>query len=188
MPNYPYLDRSSTLRYIFYPGAIPPPVLRMPLNWPCLGRSRTFRFDAALPHHPQGPGSSSSTGNGEIAADYDDIAPFYTKRPKHRRCRLQRIRNEQRSPYIDRPCPRCPNSFPGDDGRTGKKGASESTVDHGEIPRKHLRNGGGSSASRHPWGLIIESGFTSVVRIIRHLGLPAEDKALKTSTKNVWKG
>jgi uncharacterized protein len=180
MPDYAALDRSSALRYIFYPRR---DSTRCPSN----------AFDLSVPveknvwiqtrfhaGHPRWPWIFLFHGNGEVVSDYDAIAPFYNQKglniavadyrgygmsggvptltdlahdaPVLVRAATKELakRGFQRSLWI-----------------MGRSLGSISALELASQPEDAIR------------GVIIESGFTSVVRIIRHLGMPAQDLPLE---------
>ena len=174
VPDYSALDQPSILMYVFYPrrSSASCPENAFDLSVPVGNHvSITCRFHVG---DRQWPWIVFFYGNEEIVSDYDEIAPFYNER------RLNLSVTDYRG-----------------------YGASEGVPTLTDLPRdaqaileaakrELIRRGFSNSlwimgrslgsisalelAYRYPdsiQGLIIESGFCSVVRIIRHLNIPA---------------
>ena len=180
MIDYSPLDRPSVLRFIFYPRKdfTPCPRNGFDLSIPVGDQvSISCRFYTG---HRDWPWVLFFHGNGEVMSDYDEISPLY-----HRR-KLNLVVADYR----------------GYGTSTGTPTLTDLIKDShvilreviAEISRRALcgnlfvmgRSLGSISAlelaHKHPdliKGLIVESGFPSVVRIIVHLGIPAPDVDLK---------
>jgi alpha-beta hydrolase superfamily lysophospholipase len=173
MPDYSVLDRPSILMYIFYPrkDSTPPPKNGFDLSVPVEDRvSITCRFHIG---DRQWPWILFFHGNGEVVSDYDEIAPFYHER------RLNLSVADYRGYGTSGGVPSLRN-LPGD-AQTLFEAARRELTGRGFDHRLWImgRSLGSISALelayRHPdsiQGLIIESGFCSVVRIIKLLGFP----------------
>ncbi len=174
MADYTQIDRSPLLSFLFYPRRDTTPCpegawdLLVPVE---KGISVACRFFAG---HPGWPWILFFHGNGEVASDYDEIAPFYHQ--KEINLAVADYRGYGAS-----------GGSPGfahlvRDGHLVFKAVRE------ELSRKGLKEGlwvmgrsmGSLSAvelayhySEEMKGLIVESGFASVTRLIKHLNLPA---------------
>ena len=180
MADYSLIDRSPALEYIFYPRGdfteCPENAfdLSVPVEDDVSVLCRFYEGDAKWPwilfFH----------GNGEVVSDYDEVAPLYNKK------RLNIVVADYRGYGVS-------GGFPTLAALVGDAHILFRAVT-GELAvrgfRPHLwvmgRSLGSISAlelaSKHQEairGLIIESGFTSVVRIIKHLGIPVEDAPLE---------
>ncbi len=174
MIDYSPLDQPSILRFIFYP--------RKDFT-PCPGKAFDFSVSVGdqasiscrfYMGHQDWPWVLFFHGNGEVVSDYDEISPFYHQK------KLNLVVADYR----------------GYGASSGVPTLTDLVRDcHGilkeiiaELPRRDLRKDlwvmgrslGSISAlelaHQHQEvikGLIIESGFPSVVRIINHLGIPA---------------
>jgi alpha-beta hydrolase superfamily lysophospholipase len=174
MADYSQIDQSPLISFLFYPrrDTTPCPEGAFDLLVPVeKGISVACRFFAG---HPSWPWILFFHGNGEVASDYDEIAPFY----HHREINLA---------VADYRGYGASGGSPGftyliNDGHLVFKAVRE------ELSRKGLgedlwvmgRSMGSLSAvelaHRYPEemkGLIVESGFASVTRLIKHLNLPA---------------
>ena len=180
MIDYSPLDQPSILRYIFYPRKdfTPCPENAFDISVP-VGDQASISCRFYMGHH-QWPWILFFHGNGEVVSDYDEISPFYHQRKlnlvvadyrgygassgiptltdlvhdchvilKEIRDELSR-RNLQKDLWI--------------------MGRSLGSISALELAHKH------QDVIK---GLIIESGFPSVVRIITHLGIPAPGIDLK---------
>lgn len=175
MPNYSEIDQPSVLPYIFYPRDDHTP-------------GPGFAFDVSVPvdddvsivcrfykGNDGWPWIIYFHGNGEVVSDYDEIAPFYLK------YKLNLVVADYRgygastgTPTLAFIAHDAPILF---------------TAIRDELSRRNLRDvvwvmgrslGSISAlelATRYHddiRGLIVESGFPSVSRLITHLGIPAE--------------
>jgi alpha-beta hydrolase superfamily lysophospholipase len=175
MPDYALLDNTDTMMYIFYPrnDSTPCPKDAFDLAIPVDAQvSITCRFYA---RDPQGSWILFFHGNGEVVSDYDDIAPLYHQRG------LNLIVADYRGYGTSGGSPTLTHLV--QDSHVLIQGAREELARRGW--RKDLWIMGRSLGSissleltyhhqDHLRGLIIESGFPSVVSIIKHLGIPAE--------------
>jgi alpha-beta hydrolase superfamily lysophospholipase len=175
MADYSQIDRSSLIGFLFYP--------RQDFT-PCPQGA----FDLLVPVEP---GISISTrfyeknkgwpwilyfhGNGEVVSDYDDIAPLY-----HRK-NTNLVVADYRGYGLSGGSPSFSHLI--SDGRKVLEKVKVELAKRGF--RKDLwvmgRSMGSVAAldlayhfSDEVQGMIIESGFVSVTRLIKHLGLPAE--------------
>ncbi|MCX8117904.1 MAG: alpha/beta hydrolase [Desulfobacterota bacterium] len=174
MPDYTLLDHPLLLSFIFYPRkeVTPCPANGFDLMVP-VGPSVSVACRFYL-GRPEWPSILFFHGNGEVASDYDGTAFFYHQKgtnlivadyrgygastgtptltdlvsdaPKI----LEAVREELRKR----------NAHPG----LYVMGRSLGSISAIELAYRH------QDSFR---GMLIESGFTSVVRIIRHLGIPA---------------
>jgi hypothetical protein len=180
MPDYSALDQSSAINYIFYPrrDSTPCPKNALDLAIPVKGDVMiSCRFHLG---DRQWPWILFFHGNGEVVSDYDEIAPFYHQR------NLNMVVADYRGygtsggiPTLTDLVRDAQTIFEGVQKELGEKGFVSSFWVMG-------RSLGSISALelgyRYPErikGLIIESGFCSVVRIITHLGIPATEMDLK---------
>ena len=179
MADYSEIDRSPLVSLLFYPRQDTTPCpegafdLLVPVNqW----ISVACRFYSG---HESWPWVLFFHGNGEVAGDYDEIAPLY-----HRQ-KINLAVADYRGYGASGGSPTFTHLF--EDGRRVFEAVRE------EIARKGMnrdlwvmgRSMGSLSAvdlaSHYPGqmnGMIVESGFASVTRLIRHLNLPARGLAL----------
>ncbi len=180
MPVYSAIDRSPAIQHIFYPRE---DATECPENGFDLsvqveeGVSIHCRFYVG---HSQWPCILFFHGNGEVVGDYDEIAPFYNQKG------LNLVVADYRGYGMSGGVPTLTDLV--HDAHVLFKAVTE------ELAKRRFGNqlwvmgrslGSISAldlASKHQEsirGLIIDSGFTSVVRIIRHLGIPADAIPLK---------
>jgi uncharacterized protein len=174
MIDYSLLDQPSLLSYLFYPRKDfnPCPENAFDLSVPVGGGvSISCRFYLG---HPQWPWILFFHGNGEVGSDYDEISPLYHQK------RLNLVVADYRGYGVSSGIPTLTDLVR--DCHAIFREVLE------ELSRKNLRRDlwvmgrslGSISAlelghkrQEAIQGLIIESGFPSVVRIITHLGIPA---------------
>ena len=180
MADYALLDNSDTLMYIFYPRKYSTPCpehafdLAIPVGSQISITCRFYEGDRRWPwilyFH----------GNGEVVSEYDVIAPLY-----HRNA-LNLAVADYRGYGTSGGVPTLTDLIR--DAHTLFKGMKEELSRRGA--RQDLwvmgRSLGSISALELAYsypdqlrGLIIESGFPSVVSIIEHLGIPAEGVDLR---------
>ncbi len=178
--DYSQIDQPFFLQFIFYPRRDFTPCpenafdLMVTVEDPILISSRFYLG------HPQWPWILFFHGNGEVVSDYDGIAPFY------HRIGLNLVVSDYRgyglsqgSPTLTHLVRDCHFIF---------HGVKE------ELSRRNLqgdlwvmgRSLGSISAIELAYhhqdsmkGLILESGFPSVVRLMHHFGMPAFGTDLK---------
>ena len=180
MIDYSQVDHSPLLQYIFYPRKESTPCPQNAFDLSVMvgeGISISCRFYIA---HHQGPWILFFHGNGEVVSDYDEISPLYHQK------NINLIVADYRG--------------------YGASGGVPTLTDvvqdshaifkeiKAELSRKNLRTDlwvmGRSLGSvcalelafHHQEalrGLILESGFPSVVRIMVHLGVPAHGMGLE---------
>jgi alpha-beta hydrolase superfamily lysophospholipase len=176
MVDYSAIDRPELLVYVFYPRDEKSPCpryafdLSVPVEDGVSVACRFFEGDKAWPwilyFH----------GNGEVVSDYDEIAPIYFKR------KLNLVVADYR----------------GYGASTGEPTFGAMVHDAPVIFRAVREELAGRGFNGKPWvmgrslgsisalelasqlpdeipGLIIESGFISVVRVMRHLDVPVDD-------------
>ncbi len=175
MPDYSLIDQPSTLTYIFYPREdfTPCPENAFDLLVPADDRvSIHCRFHVG---NQKWPWILFFHGNGEVVGDYDEIAPLYHQKGINLVVADYRgYGNSNGVPTLTNLAQDAHAIF-----REIKKELSERGL------RSDLwimgRSLGSLSAFELAYryqdairGLIIESGFPSVVRIIVHLGVPAQ--------------
>ncbi len=175
MPDYTAIDNSSALGYIFYPrdysSACP-----------------FFAFDVMVPAGDevtlscrffQGdrdwPWVLLFHGNGEVVSDYDEISPFYFKR------KINLVVTDYRGYGKSGGTPTITDMLR--DAHTVYKAVKEELGTRGLNNKLWImgRSLGSLSAlelanhyQENIPGMIIESGFLSIVRILRHLDVPTE--------------
>jgi len=181
MIDYSQIDQPSILRYIFYPRGDVTfcPDNAFDLSVPVEADvSISCRFYAG---HEKWPWILFFHGNGEVVSDYDGIAPLYLQR------KLNLVVADYRgygandgSPTLTALIQDAHKIFQKVREELSKRnfrddlwvmGRSLGSISVLELAHEH------QDAVR---GLIIESGFSSVVRIITHLGIPAHGIALKS--------
>lgn len=173
MIDYARIDSPDLLQYIFYPR---PDFATPPDN--SLDFSVTVEPDVDVgcrfyQGNPSWPSLLFFHGNGEVASDYDDMAPLYLERE------INLIVADYRgygrsggSPTLTGIARDCHPILARTYELLGEKGFSRSLIimgrSLGSISALEL-------ASAHPGlikGAIIESGFTCILSIVFHLGLP----------------
>lgn len=174
MPNYSEIDQPSILAYVFYPRDD---------HTPCPG----YAFDISVPvdddvsivcrfykGNDGWPWIIYFHGNGEVVSDYDEIAPFYFK------YKLNLVVADYRGygsstgtptlAFIAHDAPILFTTIRDELARRGLKndvwimGRSLGSISALELAAHHQDN---------IRGLIIESGFLSISRLIIHLNIPA---------------
>jgi len=174
MADYSQIDRSPLLSFLFYPrrDTTPCPEGAFDLLVPVEEKiSVACRF---YPRHPGWPWILFFHGNGEVASDYDEIAPLYHQQD------INLAVADYRGYGASGGSPGFTHLIR--DGHLVFKAVRE------ELSRKGLeeslwvmgRSMGSLSAVELAYhypekmkGLIVESGFASVTRLIKHLNLPA---------------
>jgi len=180
MPDYSFIDQPSTLMYIFYPR-----------KDSTLCPENAFDLLAPVDDHvsihcrfyignQKWPWILFFHGNGEVVSDYDEIAPLYHQR------RLNLIVADYRGYGESNGVPTLTDLV--QDAHAIFKEIKK------ELSKRELRRDlwimgrslGSISAFELAYryqdairGLIIESGFPSVVRIMMHLGIPIRDMNLE---------
>ena len=180
MPNYSLIDQPSTLMYIFYPR-----------EDSTLCPENAFDLLAPVDDHvsihcrfyignPKWPWILFFHGNGEVVSDYDEIAPLYHQR------RLNLVVADYRGYGNSNGVPTLTDLV--QDAHAILREIKK------ELSKRGLRSDlwimgrslGSISAFELAYryqdairGLIIESGFPSVVRIMMHLGVPIHDVNLE---------
>ena len=180
MPNYSLIDQPSTLMYIFYPR-----------EDSTLCPENAFDLLAPVDDHvsihcrfyignPKWPWILFFHGNGEVVSDYDEIAPVYHQR------RLNLVVADYRGYGNSNGVPTLTDLV--QDAHAILREIKK------ELSKRGLRSDlwimgrslGSVSAFELAYryqdairGLIIESGFPSVVRIIMHLGVPIHEVNLE---------
>jgi pimeloyl-ACP methyl ester carboxylesterase len=180
MIDYSALDQPSLLRFIFYP--------RKDLT-PCPGNAFDLSIEVGndvsvfcrfYMGHQEWPWILFFHGNGEVTSDYDDISPFYHQK------RINLVVADYRGYGASSGTPTLTDLIL--DAHTIFKEVRE------ELSRKKLqsdlwvmgRSLGSLSSLELAYhyqevmkGLIIESGFPSVVRIMAHLEIPLHGMGLE---------
>jgi uncharacterized protein len=172
--DYTLIDRSSLLNYLFYPRRDfrkPPPGafdLDVPVDPDVSISCRAF------PGQPEDPWILFFHGNGEVAGDYDGIAPYYNRQG------LSLLVADYRGYGASGGTPTFSALIR--DARAILKAFLAELPARGFIPNLWVmgRSLGSISALelayRYPKdlrGVIFESGFVSVVELVNHLGLPS---------------
>ncbi len=174
MADYSQIDRSALLSFLFYPRRdfTPCPEGAFDLLIPAEGEiSISCRFYA---RNKRWPWLLYFHGNGEVVSDYDEIAPFYHQRE------INLVVADYRGYGASGGSPNFTSLF--QDAHSILKGAQEELIRRGL--EKDLwvmgRSMGSLSAVELAYhypdrmkGIVIESGFASVTRLIRHLNLPS---------------
>jgi uncharacterized protein len=180
MIDYSPLDQPSILKFIFYPRKdfSPSPGNAFDLSVPVGDQdSISCRFYQG---HQRWPWILFFHGNGEVVSDYDEIAPFYHQKKLNlvvagyrgygASCGIPTLTN------LVRDCHTLLKEIVAElSGRALRSDLWVMGRSLGSISALEL-------AYRHQdviKGLLIESGFPSVVRIIAHLGIPAPGIDLK---------
>ncbi|MCX5802849.1 MAG: alpha/beta hydrolase [Proteobacteria bacterium] len=177
--NYLIIDQSSILRYVFYPRndyAVCPKnafdisvTVEDNVSILCRAYKGEDRLPWILYFH----------GNGEVVSDYDEIAPFYTERG------LNLVVADYRGYGMSEGIPTLTNIVR--DAHTIFKGIKKELTNRGYRDKLWImgRSLGSISALELAYhyqdnimGLIVESGFPSIVNILTHLGVPVYDTKL----------
>ena len=186
MIDYSLVDQSFLLQFIFYPRKdfTPCPANGFDLSV-LVGEGASISCRFYVGHH-EWPWILFFHGNGEVVSDYDEIAPFYHQK------KINFVVADYRGYGASTGVPTL--SDLAQDAHLIFKGVKE------ELARKNLRKDlwvmgrslGSISALELAYhyqeemrGLIIESGFPSVVRIMTHLGMPAHGMGLE-KIDQVW--
>jgi len=175
MADYTQIDRSPLLNFLFYPRphATPCPQGAFDLEVPVAPRVSIFcRFYGGV---EKGRWILYFHGNGEVVSDYDEIAPFYHAK------QLNLVVADYRGYGKSTGSPNFTHLLA--DAHLILKAVGEEMARRGGSPDLWVmgRSMGSLAAvelgCHHPdaiRGLVIESGFASVTRLIRHLRLPAQ--------------
>lgn len=180
MPDYSWIDESSLLMFVFYPRSDSTPC-------PPDGFDRFWTVDEDVSVHTRfyvgdrkWPWVLFFHGNGEVVSDYDQIAPLYHQR------RINLVVADYRGYGASGGKPSLTDLVK--DAHTLFKGVKEETSKtDGESGLWIMGRSLGSISAielayHYPSeirGLIIESGFSSVVRIMSHLGMPGQGIELR---------
>ena len=180
MIDYSSLDQPFLLQFIFYPREDFTPCPENAFDhsvWVGEGVSISCRF--YMGHH-EWPWILFFHGNGEVVSDYDEISPLYHQK------KINLVVADYRGYGASTGVPTLTGLV--QDAHTVFKEVRE------ELSRRNLRKDlwvmgrslGSISALELAYhhqeeikGLIIESGFPSVVRIMFHLGMPAHGMGLE---------
>jgi len=180
MIDYSSLDQPFLLQFIFYPRKDFTPCPRNGFDlsvWVGNGASISCRF--YMGHH-EWPWILFFHGNGEVVSDYDEISPLYHQK------KINLVVADYRGYGASTGVPTLTDLA--QDAHTVFKEVRE------ELSRRNLRKDlwvmgrslGSISAlelachhQEEIKGLIIESGFPSVVRIMFHLGIPTQGMGLE---------
>ena len=174
MTIYAVIDQSPLLDLLFYPRRdfTPPPEGAFDLFSPVdEGISIHIRFYL---QDKTNPWILFFHGNGEVVSDYDDIAPLYGQigvnlavadyrgyGASGGRATFTHLVHDARLLFGAVKKELSQKSFPGNLWSMGRSLGSISALELGYYYPDQIR------------GLIIESGFASVTRLIKHLGLPS---------------
>lgn len=180
MPDYSVIDQPSILKYIFYPRRDFTPCPENGFDLPVPVEDHVSIVCRFYIGRPEWPWILFFHGNGEVVSDYDEIASFYNKQG------LNIVVADYRGYGASEGVPTLTDlvqdahvifreirrelSEKGFRSDLWVMGRSLGSISALELAYEH------QDAIR---GLIIESGFSSVVRIIKHLGIPAHDVLLE---------
>ena len=170
---YSAIDQSSLLKYLFYPRRQHTKARDGAFDLAIKVEENVSIICRAYPARSSEPWILYFHGNGEVVSDYDQIAPFYNT------CGLNLLVADYRGYGASGGTPGF--AFMIHDAAIIFEKAQELLAAEnssgrwvvmgrslGSIPALELA----ARYSRNLQGLIIESGFISIVRLIRHLGLP----------------
>ncbi len=174
MTLYSAIDQSPLVDLLFYPRRdfTPAPQGAFDLFSPVdEGISVHIRF---YPHDKSGPWIFFFHGNGEVVSDYDDIAPLYARMGINLAVADYRgygasggrptFSHLVHDAHLLFGAVRKELSQKGFSDKLWIMGRSMGSISALELAYQHVD---------HIQGLIIESGFASVTRLIKHLGLPS---------------
>lgn len=181
MPGYSQLDNSPLVGFLFYPRGdfTPCPQGAFDLFVPVeQGISISCRFYMG---DESGPWILYFHGNGEVMSDYDGIAPFYHRKEINLAVAdFRGYGSSGGSPNFTNLVHDAPPILEAVKKEIYQKGFQQDLWvmgrSMGSICALEL-------AERHPdkiKGLVVESGFASVTRLIKHLGLPSRGIDLKS--------
>jgi pimeloyl-ACP methyl ester carboxylesterase len=174
MTDYSLIDQPAILKYIFYPRKDFTSCPRNAFDLFVAVEDRVSISCRFYMGHHEWPWILFFHGNGEVVSDYDEISPFYHQK------RLNLVVADYRGYGASRGTPTLTHLV--QDSRVIFREV------RAELSRRNLRSDlwvmgrslGSISALELAYqyqeamkGLIIESGFPSMVRIIMHLGIPA---------------
>lgn len=174
MPDYARLDQPVLLELLFYPRSahsIPPPGA---YDFPVQVEDGVYIVCRFFPGQEDWPWLIYFHGNGEVASDYDDIAPYYHAH------RINLVVADYRGYGGSGGCPGFAHLT--NDAHILFKALQSEIKDHAPSPPVFVmgRSLGSTSALELGYhyqdeisGIVIESGFASVTRLVKHLGLPA---------------
>ena len=180
MIDYSPIDQPFLLQFIFYPRKefTPCPANAFDLSV-LVGEGASIFCRFYVGHH-EWPWILFFHGNGEVVSDYDEISPFYHQKE------INLVVADYRGYGASTGVPTLSDLV--QDAHLIFKGVRE------ELTKRNLRKDlwvmgrslGSISALELAYyyqeemkGLIIESGFPSVVRIMTHLGMPAQGMGLE---------
>ena len=178
--DYSILDQPLVLSFVFYPRkdvTPPPPGATDHLIAVDRGVAVACRFYI---HHPSAPSIIYFHGNGEVASDYDYIAPLYNQLGINLFVADYRGYGASGgSPTFSSMVSDAPTIFTAFAGILKEKGYREDIFAMG----RSLGSVSALEIAHHHQGqlkgLIIESGFASVSSLLEHLGIPPGSLGLK---------
>jgi len=180
MIDYSPIDQPFLLQFIFYPRKEFTPCPANAFDFSVLVGEGASIFCRFYVGHHEWPWILFFHGNGEVVSDYDEISPFYHQKE------INLVVADYRGYGASTGVPTLSDLV--QDAHLIFKGVKE------ELTKRNLRKDlwvmgrslGSISALELAYyyqeemkGLIIESGFPSVVRIMTHLGMPAQGMGLE---------
>ena len=179
MPNYSSIDRPATLSYVFYPRKDVTPCPGHAFDLPISVEDNVSILCRFYLQHSGRPWILFFHGNGEVVSDYDEMAPLYHQH------NLNLIVTDYRGYGASEGVPTLRDLahdahvlFQETKGELSKRGYRDDLW----VMGRSLGSISALELACHHQdalpGLIIESGFVSVVRIIRHLGIPVDGEDL----------
>ena len=180
MIDYSPIDQPFLLQFIFYPRKEFTPCPANAFDFSVLVGEGASIFCRFYVGHHEWPWILFFHGNGEVVSDYDEISPFYHQKE------INLVVADYRGYGASTGVPTLSDLV--QDAHLIFKGVKE------ELTKRNLRKDlwvmgrslGSISALELAYyyqeemkGLIIESGFPSVVRITTHLGMPAQGMGLE---------
>ncbi len=175
MADYSGIDQSPLLGFLFYPRqfSTPCPKGAFDLSIPVAPHvSISCRFYTGGEHWPW---ILYFHGNGEVVSDYDEIAPFYRRKEINLAVADYRGYGQSGgSPNFTHLLEDSPLILDGVQKELARRGLA---LDLWVMGRSMGSLAAVELAYHHPGhirGLIVESGFASVTRLIKHLRLPAQ--------------
>jgi alpha-beta hydrolase superfamily lysophospholipase len=180
MADYSVFDHPFFLRFIFYPRKDSTPCPEHAFDLSVEVGEKVSVFCRFYTGHPQWPWILFFHGNGEVVCDYDEISPFYHQKG------INLVVADYRGYGASSGTPTLSDLL--QDAHTIYKRVRE------ELTQKNLRKDlwvmGRSLGSiyalelayhyqKEMKGLLIESGFPSIVRIMMHLGIPFQERGLE---------
>jgi alpha-beta hydrolase superfamily lysophospholipase len=181
MPDYSLIDRPELLVYVFYPREDKSPCPRYAFDIPVPVDENVAVVCRFFQGNEQWPWILYFHGNGEIVSDYDELAPFFFKRNLNLAVADYRgYGTSGGEPTFAHIVSDARDIFE----RVLAELTSRGLKDDLWVMGRSLGSIAAIELAYHNMGrirgIIIESGFISVVRVMRHLDVPVDDASYAT--------